>query len=79
MDSKNLINWFVIKKDRSPDYLCNNHFFGQFFNNFSALLLLCKLYIFDFFNTVDFFQIFVLLRSTKIFIIHNFWLGVYYT
>ena len=34
-------------------------------------------YGFDFFNVVNFFQIFVMLRSTEILIVSNFWLGVY--
>ena len=39
MDSKKLIKviWNE-KNDRSPDYLCDNYFFWQFVNNFSALL-----------------------------------------
>ena len=51
-------------------------FFLQFFINFSALLL-CEIYLSDIFNMVDFFQIFVVSRSTEIIIVPNFWLVVY--
>ena len=73
MDSEKSINSFKIKKDRSPDYLCDNDLFQHFLNNFSSLLL-CKIYIFDFFNMVDFFQIFFISGSTEILIVLNFWL-----
>ena len=43
----------------------------QFVHNFSALLLF-KIYDFDFFNMVDFLQIFVISRSTEILIVLNF-------
>ena len=42
--------------DRSPNYLRDNFNF-LIFNNFSPLLL-CKIYVFDIFNIVNFFQIF---------------------
>ena len=29
MDFEKLINSFAIKKDRSPEYLCDNFFFGN--------------------------------------------------
>ena len=38
MDSEKLMNLFVMKKDRLPDYLLNNFSFNQFVNNFPALL-----------------------------------------
>ena len=40
-------------------------------------LLLCKTYIINFFNIVNFFQIFTTLRSIEISILLNFWLGLY--
>ena len=40
-------------------------------------LLLCKIYVFDIFNMVDFFPIFVISRSIEILIVLNFWLEVY--
>ena len=46
-------------------------FSSKFFNNFSELLL-CKKYVFDIFNMVDFFKIFVISRSTEIPIVSNF-------
>ena len=51
-------------------------FFSHSFNNFSTLLL-CKIHGFDIFNMVDFFQIFVTSRISKILTVSNFWLGVY--
>ena len=44
--------------------------------NFSALLL-CKVNVLDFFDTGDFFQIFVISRNTEILIEWNYWLGMY--
>ena len=74
MDSKKLINLFEIKKNRSPHYLWDH--FSNNLNNFSTLSL-PKIYIFDIFDMVDFFQICVIFRSTEIVIVANFWLGVY--
>ena len=39
--------------------------FWQFSNNV-LILLLCKICVFDIFNVVDFFEIFVILRGTEI-------------
>ena len=39
-------------------------FFFEFFNNVLAFLL-CKIYVFDVFNMVDFFQIFVIERISE--------------
>ena len=76
MDSERSINLFEIKKDRLLNYLLNNYFFNQFFNNF-LILLLCQMNIFDFFDTGDFFKIFVVSQSTEILFKLNFWFGVY--
>ena len=57
MDSNKITNSLKWKKDRSPEYLWDNYFFWHFLNNLSALLL-CKIYVFYFFNMVDFFHIF---------------------
>ena len=61
MTSEKSINAFEMKKDRLPDYLWDNISFWQFVYNLS--LLLCKIYVFDFFNMVNFFQIFVISRE----------------
>ena len=53
VDSKKSINSLTIIKQSSPGYLWEYYFFRQFVNNFSALLL-CKKYVFDIFNMVDF-------------------------
>ena len=42
-------------------------FFLQFVNNFSTLLL-CKIYVFDIFNIVEFFQILLISQSTETFV-----------
>ena len=76
MDSEKSINSFEIKKDRLPDYLLKNYFVYQFFNNFSALLLY-KINFLHFFDTGDFFQIFVISRNTEILIESNYWLGIH--
>ena len=66
MDSKKLINCFEMKKtDSSLITYQKNYFVYQFVDNFSELLL-CKINILDFFDMGDFFQIFVIPRSTKI-------------
>ena len=51
-------------------------FFSAIFDKFSALLL-CKIYVFDIFNMVNFLLIFVISQSTKILIVSNFFLEVY--
>ena len=61
------MNSFQWKIGRTPYYLWANYFLGQFINNFSSLLL-WKISVFDFFNMLDFFQIFVTSRSTEILI-----------
>ena len=55
-----------LKKNESPDYLWNNYFFRQF-----STLLLRNICVFDIFNVVDFFQNFVISRSTEILISLN--------
>ena len=79
MNSEQSINSFEIKKDRLPDYLLfiAQLFFYLFVNNFSALLVLCKINILDSFDMRDFFQIFIISRTTKILIELNFWLGTH--
>ena len=78
MHSKKSTNSFEKKKRRGNLIIHGTifFFFGQFVNNFSALLL-CKIYVFDFFNMVNFFLISIILRSTEIPIVLNFWLRVY--
>ena len=73
------INKFIwkLKKNKSPDHLLRNFFLYQILNIFSALLLLCKINVLEVFDKGDFFQIFVISRSTKILIESNFWLGIY--
>ena len=61
MDSDKSMNPFKMKKDRSPD----------------SALLLCKIFVFDIFNIVDYFKIIFISRSTKIRIVSNFWLAGY--
>ena len=51
---KSINSFKMKKKDRSPDYLWGSTFFWWFVNNFLTLLL-CKIYVFDIFNIVDFF------------------------
>ena len=58
--------------------ICWVIFFYQFVDNFSALLL-CKINVLDIFDTGNFFQIFVISRSTEILIESNFWLEMYVT
>ena len=76
MNSEQSINSVEIKMNRSPDYLLDNYFFLQFFDNFSALLL-CEINVLDIFNISDFFQFFVITRRTEIVIVSNFWVRVY--
>ena len=71
MNSEQSINSVEIKMNRSPDYLLDNYFFLQFFDNFSALLL-CEINVLDIFNISDFFQFFVITRRTEIVIVSNF-------
>ena len=63
---KGLDSWLLIEE----------FFSYQFVNNFLALLL-WKINCLDFFDTGDFFQVFVISRSSKILIESNFWLGMY--
>ena len=55
-----------------PDYLLHNSFLNKFVNNFLALLLLRKINVLDIFDMGDFFQIFVVSRTTKVLIESNF-------
>ena len=75
MDSEKSINSFeILKKYRSLDYLWNNLFFGNFLITFWHYYY--AKYVFEIFNGVNFFLIFVISRSTEILIVSNFWLGV---
>ena len=73
MDSTKSINSFE-KKIHLIIY--GTIFFWQFVNNFSALLL-WKIYFFHFFNVINFFQVFIISRSTEILMVLNFLLRVY--
>ena len=50
-------------------------FCWYFFNNFLTLLL-CKMYVFDVLNMVDYLTIFLIPRSNEYLILSNFRLGV---
>ena len=54
--------WNEKKKNRLPNYSFNHYFVYQFFNNFSALLLL-EINFLDFFDKNDYFQTFVTSRN----------------
>ena len=72
MGSEKSITSFEMKKARLPDYLLENYYIYLFLTNFSAWLL-CKIYVLDSFDMGDFFQIFVISRTSEILIESNFW------
>ena len=63
MDSEKPINLFEMKqKDTLSEYLLNDYFVYQFVNNFSELLLLCKINVLDFFDMNDFFNFYYIAK-----------------
>ena len=66
----------MANKDGLTDYVLINYFFYQFDNNF-LVLLLYKINVFNIFDVGDFFQIFVISRSTEILIKSTLWLVMY--
>ena len=76
MNVEKSINLFEMKKSHLTWFFIKHYFFKQFINNFSALLL-CEINIMDIFDMGNFFQIFVISRSTEILIEPKFCFGMY--